>query len=93
METTEMKTGETKKITAEQLEKLRNFNDFMEKARTALGDLSMQYEFQKADVLSQVAVQQKAVTELEKEIKEEFGEVRVNIETGEIIEPETPQAV
>lgn len=88
-ETTEMKMDETKRISAEQLEKLRNFNAFMEKARVALGDLSMQYEFQKADILSQTAIQQQAMAELEKEIKDEFGDVRINIETGEIVMAET----
>ncbi|PJJ08659.1 hypothetical protein CLU83_1945 [Flavobacterium sp. 1] len=51
----------------------------------SLGELSIQYEFKKSDILTQIAVQQQNVTELEKEIKEEFGDVRVHIETGEIV--------
>ncbi len=68
METGEMKSEETKKISAEQVEKLQGCNAVMEKAKMALGDLSMQDEFQKADILSQTAVQQQNMAEVEKEI-------------------------
>ncbi len=85
METVEIKKEGTKKISAEQLKKLQDFNAFMDKARMSLGELSIQYEFKKSDILTQIAVQQQNVTELEKEIKEEFGDVRVHIETGEIV--------
>lgn len=88
MENTEIQNEETKAINAEQLKKLQNFNVFMEKARLSLGELSIQYEFQKADILSQIAVQQQSFNELEKAIKEEYGNVRVNIETGEIVKQE-----
>lgn len=79
---------EVKVINAEQLKKLQNFNKFMEKARLSLGELSIQYEFQKADILSQIAVQQQNFNELEKAIKEEYGDIRINIETGEIVKKE-----
>lgn len=88
MENVVIKNEETKAVNAEQLKKLQNFNAFMEKARLSLGELSIQYEFQKADILSQIAVQQQNFNELEKAIKEEYGNVRVNIETGEIVKQE-----
>jgi lipopolysaccharide biosynthesis regulator YciM len=88
MENTAIQNEEAKAINAEQLKKLQNFNVFMEKARLSLGELSIQYEFQKADILSQIAVQQQSFNELEKAIKEEYGNVRVNIETGEIVKQE-----
>lgn len=88
MENVAIKNEEAKAINAEQLKKLQNFNVFMEKARLSLGELSIQYEFQKADILSQIAVQQQSFNELEKAIKEEYGNVRVNIETGEIVKQE-----
>jgi hypothetical protein len=88
MKTQEIKKEETKAISAEQLKKLQDFNVFMDKARLSLGELSIQYEFQKADILSQIAVQQQNFNELEKEIKEEHGDIRVNIETGEIVKQE-----
>lgn len=88
MENTAIQNEEAKAINAEQLKKLQNFNVFMEKARLSLGELSIQYEFQKADILSRIAVQQQNFNELEKAIKEEYGNVRVNIETGEIVKQE-----
>lgn len=88
MENTAIQNEEAKAINAEQLKKLKNFNTFMDKARLSLGELSIQYEFQKADILSQIAVQQQNFNELEKAIKEEYGNVRVNIETGEIVKQE-----
>jgi len=80
-----MKKEETQKISAEQLQKLQNFNSFMDKARVSLGELSIQYEFQKAEILTQISVQQQNFNELEKAIKDEHGDIRVNIETGEIV--------
>lgn len=88
METQEIKKEEVKAINAEQLKKLQDFNAFMDKARVSLGELSIQYEFQKADILSQIAVQQQKFNELEKAIKDEHGDIRVNIETGEIVKQE-----
>ncbi|MFC4477278.1 hypothetical protein [Flavobacterium chungangensis] len=88
MENTKINKEEAKTINAEQLKKLQDFNVFMDKARLSLGELSIQYEFQKADILSQIAVQQQNFNELEKAIKEEYGNIRVNIETGEIVKQE-----
>lgn len=88
METQEIKKEEVKAINAEQLKKLQDFNAFMDKARVSLGELSIQYEFQKADILTQIAVQQQNFNELEKAIKDEYGDIRVNIETGEIVKQE-----
>ena len=83
-----MKKEEIQKISAEQLQKLQNFNAFMDKARVSLGELSIQYEFQKAEILTQISVQQQNFNELEKAIKDEHGDIRVNIETGEIVKQE-----
>jgi hypothetical protein len=88
MENTTINKEETKAINAEQLKKLQDFNVFIDKARLSFGELSIQYEFQKADILSQIAVQQQNMSELEKAIIEEHGEIRVNIETGEIVKQE-----
>ncbi|MFH6989972.1 hypothetical protein ACHRVW_19695 [Flavobacterium collinsii] len=88
MENLKIDKQETKTINAEQLKKLQDFNVFMDKARLSLGELSIQYEFQKADILSQIAVQQQNFNELEKAIKAEYGDIRVNIESGEIVKQE-----
>jgi hypothetical protein len=83
-----MKTEEMKMICADQLKMLQEFNAFIDKARMAMGELSIQYEFQKADILTQISAQQQKIAELEKEIKEEHGDIQVNIETGEIVKQE-----
>lgn len=86
-----MKQEETKQVemlAADQLEKLQAFENFMKAAREALGGLQINYEVQKADILNQVMMQQKEIAELEKKIKEEHGDIRVNIETGEITKQE-----
>lgn len=88
MENILIQNEEAKTINAEQLKKLQDFNAFMDKARLSLGELSIQFEFQKADILSQIAVQQQNFNELEKTIKEEYGDIRINIKTGEIVRPE-----
>ncbi|WP_158728219.1 MULTISPECIES: hypothetical protein [unclassified Flavobacterium] len=88
MENVALKKEEIKAINPEQLKKLQDFNAFMDKARLSLGELSIQYEFQKADILSQIAVQQQNISDLEKAIKEEYGDIRINIETGEIVKQE-----
>lgn len=88
MENVTINKEEVKTINAEQLKKLQDFNVFMDKARLSLGELSIQYEFQKADILSQIAIQQQNFNELEKAIKDEYGDIRVNIETGEIVKQE-----
>ena len=88
MENTITNKKESKTISPEQLKKLKDFNLFMDKARLSLGELSIQFEFQKADILSQIAIQQQNFNELEKAIKEEHGDIRVNIETGEIVRQE-----
>jgi hypothetical protein len=85
MENSIINKEEVKKISADQLKKLQDFNIFMDKAKLSLGELSIQYEFQKADILSQIAMQQQNFNELEKAIKDEHGDIRVNLETGKII--------
>jgi hypothetical protein len=85
MENVEIRKEETKMISTKQLKKLQDFNTFTDKARMALGELSIQFEFQKAEILSQISFQQQTISELEKEIKEEHGDIRVDIESGKII--------
>jgi hypothetical protein len=86
-----MKQEETKQVEmldAKQLDKLNVFESFMKAAREALGGLQINYETQKGDLLNQVMMQQKEVAELEKEIKEVYGDIRINIKTGEILKQE-----
>lgn len=81
-------TKQVEKLDAAQLEKLQAFEVFIKAAREALGNLQINYELQKNDILNQVLVRNKENAELEKAIKEEHGDIRVNIETGEIVKQE-----
>ena len=71
-------------VSAEQLQKLQEFNKFTTEAKNVLGDITVQYEFQKNNILRQLLDQQVNVEQLEKEITEEFGNVSVNLTTGEV---------
>lgn len=79
---------EVEMLDAKQLEKLQAFEVFMKAAREAIGGLQINYEVQKGEILNQIATQQKDIAELEKAIKEQYGDIRVNIETGEIVKQE-----
>ena len=74
-------------VSAEQLQKLQEFSKFTAEAKSALGEITVQYELQKNNILRQLLDQQASVEELEKQITEEFGNVSVNLTTGEV----TPQ--
>ena len=81
-------TKQVEMLDASQLEKLQAFDKFMKAAREAMGSLQINYEVQKGDILNQVLMQQKEIAELEKEIKEVYGDIRINIESGEIMQQE-----
>lgn len=78
-------TKQVEMLDANQLEKLQAFEKFMKAAKEAMGGLQINYEVQKGELLNQVLIQQKEIAELEKAIKEQYGDIRVNIETGEIV--------
>lgn len=79
-------------IEAKQLKKLQDFNKFFSQSRESLGDLLIQYELKKASILNQVIDIQNKYSELEKELKEDYGEdITINIETGEIQEKEVQE--
>lgn len=78
-------TKQVEMLDTDQLKKLQAFENFMKAAREAMGSLQINYEVQKGELLNQVLMQQKEIAELEKAIKEQYGDIRVNIETGEIV--------
>lgn len=77
------------KISESQLEKLQEFNQFMINASTTLGNIQFQYELTKSQVVSEISKNQETFNVLKKELEEEFGNVEINISTGEIILPKT----
>lgn len=76
------------KISESQLEKLQEFNQFMINASATLGNIQFQYELNKSQVVNEIAQKQEAFNEFKKELEEEFGNVEINITTGEITVPE-----
>lgn len=76
------------KISESQLEKLQEFNQFMINASTTLGNIQFQYELTKNQVVNEMAQKQETFNEFKKELEEEFGNVEININTGEVITPE-----
>ena len=58
-------------------------------ASTTLGNIQFQYELTKSQVVSEISKNQETFNVLKKELEEEFGNVEINISTGEIILPKT----
>lgn len=74
---------EVKKIDAKQLKKFQDFEEFSKNVKLALGDLLIQYEGAKSNIMSQFYDQKNKISELEKEVKDEFGEnIKIDINTG-----------
>lgn len=78
-----------KKISKIQLKKLQEFNQFMINASSALGNIQFQYELTKSKMVNEIAQKQESFNEFKKELEEEFGNVEINITTGEVTTPET----
>lgn len=84
-----MEKVETKKIEEKELKKLQNFETFFTKANEAIGQLVVDFEFKKSDILRQIDDQYIKREEFKKELAEVYGEnISININTGEISEGE-----
>jgi secreted Zn-dependent insulinase-like peptidase len=79
------------KISESQLEKLQEFNQFMINASASLGNIQFQYEFTKSQLVNEIAQKQESFNEFKKELEEEFGNVEINVTTGEIIVPKVEE--
>jgi len=76
------------KVTEKELKKLQDFNQFMVNASSTLGDLQLQYESKKAQIVSDIVSNQQKFNEFKEELEKEYGNVEINIQTGEITTPE-----
>lgn len=76
------KTQEENKITQHQLGKLRNFEESFKKARDIVGGLALQYEFQKASIISQISQVESDYNKFKDDLKEQYGEVDIDTSTG-----------
>jgi hypothetical protein len=79
------------KVTEEQLKSLQDFNQFMANAASALGDLQLQYESRKVQILNEIGANQEKFNEFKLELEKEYGSVEINIQTGEITVPEAAE--
>tara|TARA_A100001201_G_scaffold55921_1_gene54325 strand:+ start:16453 stop:16722 length:270 start_codon:yes stop_codon:yes gene_type:complete len=70
---------EVKKITQEELEKVQQNQQDLQKRLSNIGFL----EVQKANDVSQIAMLEKEMGEIKKELQEKYGDVNINIQTGE----------
>lgn len=72
-----------------QLKKLQEFQTAMNDSKATIGDLTINYELQKAEVLAIVNSFRDKMKELEKEISEQFGKgITIDISNGVITRPE-----
>ena len=70
---------EVKKITQEELEKVQQNQNDLQKRLANIGFL----EVQKANDVSQIAMLEKEMGEIKKELQDKYGDVNINIQTGE----------
>jgi phenylacetate-coenzyme A ligase PaaK-like adenylate-forming protein len=84
-----MKKVEEKSIEEKELKKLQEFELFFQKANEALGQLTIEFEFKKSDILRQVSEKATKREELKKELSETYGEnITIDLSTGLISIPE-----
>lgn len=74
------------KITEKELQKLQEFNQFMINASSMLGDLQLQYEAKKAQIINDIGSNQQKFNEFKADLEKEYGNVEINLQTGEIID-------
>ena len=73
---------EVKKITEEELERVQQNQQDLQKRLANIGFL----EVQKANDVSQIAMLEKEMGELKQELQDKYGEVNINIQSGEYSE-------
>ena len=74
----------TKKVTKKELENLKQSVDSINGLQMQIGGI----EAQKHELLHALSIKQGDLYKFQEELKEKYGDVTVNISTGEIIEDE-----
>jgi Asp-tRNA(Asn)/Glu-tRNA(Gln) amidotransferase C subunit len=69
-----------KKIKEEQLEKLQTFVNAINQLQTTIGGV----ELQKQELTAQAISINKELRDFQEELRKEYGEITVNVKTGEI---------
>lgn len=75
---------EKQKLSEKELKKVQENYSAITKIKNSLGDLEVQYSFQKSALLSEYSVIQNKMNELVKEIEEDHGKSTLDITTGEL---------
>lgn len=70
------------RITEHQLTKLRGFEESFAKGRDMVGGLTLQYEFQKSSLLSQIAELDKDFSKFKSDLKDQYGDIDIDLSTG-----------
>ncbi len=70
------------RITEHQLSKIQSFEESFRRGREMVGGLTLQYEFQKTDLLSQIANLDKDYSKFKEDLKEQYGDIDVDTSTG-----------
>jgi beta-galactosidase beta subunit len=76
-----------KKISEEQLEQLQKFVNAINEGQITLGGL----ELQKQDVFSRIALVRQELNAVQAQLKEEYGDVTVDLKTGEFTDAANPK--
>lgn len=76
-----------KKISEEQLEQLQKLVNAINEGQVALGGL----ELQKEEVFSRIALVRKELNAVQAQLKEEYGDVTVDLKTGEVTDAANPE--
>ncbi|WP_296636068.1 MULTISPECIES: hypothetical protein [Flavobacteriaceae] len=77
------------RITEHQLSKIQGFEENLEKGKNFFGGLSLQYEFQKSSLLSQIAKIDEEYSKFRADLKDQYGEIDIDVSTGVYTHKET----
>ena len=81
----ELKENDVKFVGLNELKKIKEFDELSRRTKDSLGDLLIQYELTKSNIINNFLEKQSKYKELEEEIKQQFGEkIKVDINTGEV---------
>lgn len=75
-----------KKIKQEELTSLQSVQNDLKETSRLLGNLQLEYETKKASLFNAFGELQSRRLKIIEDLKNQYGEVEINIDTGEIIE-------
>lgn len=79
---------EVAKITTSDLRDLQTVVGGLNENKMKLGDLQLNYEIQKSQILNEVMKIEEELKKLQERLKENYGDVQIDIQTGVINPPQ-----